>query len=116
MGVGVVVVRRRSRVIARPPPRPPSLRFGGRPSPQGGGQRPSPPLEQRSETSIRDSVRSSPSSLSGDADAGWRRRIIGYEEGGRERLARVHAVFLEVGDALGREEGIVDQEVAGEAA
>src|SRR5215475_778641 len=55
-------------------------------------------------------------SFSGDADAGWRRRIVGYEEGGRERLARVHAIFLEVGDALGREEGIVDQEVAGEAA
>src|SRR6516164_5775430 len=55
-------------------------------------------------------------SFSGDADAGWRRRIIGHEEGGRERLARVHAVFLEVGDALGGEEGVVDQEVAGEAA
>src|SRR6516225_9217557 len=46
-------------------------------------------------------------SFSGDADAGWRRRIIGHEEGGRERLARVHAVFLEVGDALGGEEGVV---------
>src|SRR5262249_4822613 len=55
-------------------------------------------------------------SFSGDADAGWRRRIVGYEEGGRERLARGHAVFLEGGDALGREGGIVDQGGCGEAA
>src|SRR5262249_14734011 len=37
VGRGVVVVRRYSCITAPPPPRPPSLRFGGRPSPQGGG-------------------------------------------------------------------------------
>src|SRR5262245_14310837 len=31
-----LVVGVRQRITARPPPRPPALRFGGRPSPQGG--------------------------------------------------------------------------------
>ncbi len=37
LGVGVVVGGRDSAQQLRPPPRPPPLRFGGRPSPQGGG-------------------------------------------------------------------------------
>src|SRR5262249_54676290 len=47
----------------------------------------------------------------------WRRpRLVGHEEGWRERLAGVHAIFLEVGDALGGEKGVVDQKMTGEAA
>src|SRR5260221_10595222 len=40
-GGGGCCLRRRSCFTAPPPPRPPLLRFGGRPSPQGGGERPS---------------------------------------------------------------------------
>src|ERR671934_15447 len=43
-------------------------------------------------------------SLPGDADAGRWRGLIRHEERRRERLGRVHAIFLEIGDALGREE------------
>src|SRR6266545_6504072 len=49
-----------------------------------------------------------------DADAGWRRRVVGNKEGGRERRARVHAILLEVGDAFAGEERVVDEEIAGE--
>jgi hypothetical protein len=55
-------------------------------------------------------------SLPGDANAGWRRSILGYEKSRRERLARIHAIFLEVGDAFGGEERVVDQKIAGKAA
>src|SRR5215831_10969668 len=37
LGVGVAVVARVAFHNFDPPPGPPSLRFGGRPSPQGGG-------------------------------------------------------------------------------
>src|SRR5438874_10742805 len=55
-------------------------------------------------------------SLPGDADAGRWRGLIRHEERRRERLGRVYAIFLEIGDALGREEAIVDEKIAGEAA
>src|SRR6202000_333250 len=49
-----------------------------------------------------------------DFDAGWRFAVVGDEEIRRQRYARVDPVALEVGDALGGEEGIIDQEIAGE--
>src|SRR5919201_1829253 len=55
-------------------------------------------------------------SLPGNADAGRWRGLIRHEERRRERLGRVHAIFLEIGDALGREEAIVDEKIAGKAA
>src|SRR5262245_31557056 len=55
-------------------------------------------------------------SLPGDADAGRWRGLIWHEERRRERLGRVHAIFLEIGDALGREAAIVDEKIAGKAA
>src|SRR5712672_1305904 len=53
-------------------------------------------------------------SFPGDLDAGRRRRLVGNKESGCERPARIHLVLLEVGDALAREEAVVDQEMAGE--
>src|SRR5262245_41570361 len=52
--------------------------------------------------------------IAGDAHAGRRRDILGHEEGGRPRRLLGDPILLEVGDALAREERIVDQELAGE--
>src|SRR5258708_2756710 len=56
------------------------------------------------------------SSFARNGHAWWRRWLIGHEERWRERLAGGHAIFVEVGDALGGQEGVVDQKIAGEAA
>ena len=39
--------------------------------------------------------------LHGHAHAGWRRRLVREEERARERLARVHAILLEIDHTLG---------------
>src|SRR5580704_13912654 len=52
--------------------------------------------------------------LAGDGDAGWGRGLVGNEEGGRERLARIDTIAIEIGDALAVEKAVVDQEIAGE--
>src|SRR5262245_52353815 len=50
-------------------------------------------------------------SLPGDGHAGRRHSILGYEKSRGERLAHIHAILLEVGNALPGEKGIVDQEI-----
>src|SRR5215471_1531736 len=49
-------------------------------------------------------------------DAGRRLAVIGNEEIWRQRLLRIDAVGLEVGNAFAREERIVDQELPRKAA
>src|ERR1700738_2784119 len=52
--------------------------------------------------------------LAGDGDAGWGRGLVGNEEGGRERLARIDPIAIEIGDALAVEKAVIDEEIAGE--
>src|ERR1700738_2208677 len=52
--------------------------------------------------------------FAGDRDAGRGRGLVGNEEGGRERLARVDPVAIEIGDALAVEKAVVNEEIAGE--
>src|SRR5207253_8231624 len=44
------------------------------------------------------------SPFAADDDARRWRPVVGHEERGRERLARVHPILLEIGDAFGGEE------------
>ena len=41
--------------------------------------------------------------------------VVGHEEIHLQRLAGIDAVAVEIGDAFGGEERVVDQEIAGEA-
>ena len=48
--------------------------------------------------------------LAGDGDAGRGRGLVGNEEGGRERLARIDPIAIEIGDALAVEKAVIDEE------
>src|ERR1041385_556568 len=58
-------------------------------------------------------ARSAGSNLCREAGARRRLGVIGHEEGGSEGFARIDPVAVEIGDALGRQERVVDQKDAG---
>src|SRR5215468_9081624 len=70
----------------------------------------------RTEETFRRRTSFVPAGLWPQADARGRQLILGDEEIRRERLARVDPVLIEVPHPFAGEEGIVDQEMAGEGA